>query len=491
MEAKVNKLKDGKLRHISAAAFAAFCLAVFTALFMLSIFRTVVHTEDAYLGEYVVTELDNGFLNIILLTILISASYLTYRACEHLKLRTMMIVMLLWTLIAGCVFVYSASRAPEGDAEIIANTAFLASKGNFMAMSDYFAHYPFNMGLAFYEELVFRFLQFGFPYISKGYCFMALEVLNVLLLCGSFFVLVITAGIIYESEEIQKQLCMLQMLFVPVILNCTSLSGRIPSFAFAMLSVWMATLFIKKRKISHAVLAGVFIGISLSMKMDSLVFLAVLTVVIAFYARNKKTFLGLILFTVFSVVVLAIPIFLCDQRMKTDFDNSELSLRTIMGLDETESGTLRYSGMYSAVSSQISHSAGSETKEYDSGERLELLYQQWNEPSFYSIFSNRSANHYRQTGALYDFVCGSGEVLLLEFMNLFQSLLLAGAAFASLSILRERSMIKLMPAMFLIGGLVLHLLFPSDSRYVMKYYLSLIPLTAYGFITFFDRFWAR
>lgn len=490
MKTEVHKLNSSQLQGYSAAGLSLLCFAVFAFLFFISIFRTVVFVDDPYLGEYALSELDNGFLNIILLTILVSASYLMYRACEHIKLRTLMILMLVWTLFLGCSFVYSASRAPEGDAEIIANTAYLASGGNYTAMSDYLDRYPFSIGMAFFDELVFRFLQFGFPHISKGYCFMALQVLNVLLLCAAFFSLVKITGLLYESEDMQKQVCLLLMLFLPAVFQCTSLSGRIPSFTFSLLAGWALIVYFKRHSLIYVVLAGIFLGIALSMKLDLLVVLALFLLMIVFRMRNRKAVMGFVLFAVFSMAMFYMSTFVCEHRVKTEFENSELSLRTVMGLDETEEGSLIYSGMYSAVSSDISKSTGS-IKQENAADLVTAVHQQWNEPSFSSINSNQSSRHYRDTGRLYDLVCGSGEELLLEFMNLFQSFLLIGAVFSMVKLLRERDFLKLMPALFFVGGVVLHLIFPSDSRYAMKYYLALIPLTAYGLGSFFDHYWAK
>ncbi len=489
MKTEVDKLNTRRINGCVTMTVALVCFAVFALLLLVSVFRTVIHVEDAYFGERVLSELDNGFLNIILLTILVSASYLTYRACEHIKLGTLMILMLIWTLVLGCGFVYSASRAPEGDAEIIANTAYLASNGNFTAMSDYLDEYPFSIGMAFFDELVFRFLQFGFPQISKGYCFMALQVLNVLLLCATFFSLVKITGLLYESEDMQKQVCLLLMLFLPAIFQCTSLSGRIPSFAFSMFSIWALLVYFKKHSLVHAVLSGIFFGISMSMKLDSVVLLVLFLLLFAFRMKNLKAVVAFVLFVLFSVALFSVPNAVCEHRVKTEFENSELSIRTIMGLDESEEGSLIYAGMYSAVSSDISKSTGS-VKRQDATDLLTAVQQQWNEPSFCSLYSNQSSRHYRDTGRFYNLVCDFGEELLLEFMNLFQSFLLIGAVFSMVKLLRERDFLKLLPALIFMGGIVLHLVFPADSRYAMKYYLALIPLTAYGFGAFFGR-WAK
>lgn len=488
-----NSIKDRKLYENSAVIVAALCMVFLAILFSVSIFRTVVYADDVRLGEYMLSEVDSGFFNIILLTVMACASYLVYRVCEHIDFKLLNALMLLWILFWGFMFVYSASRVPEGDAELIANTAFLSAGGNYSVMAEYLNQNPFGVGLAFYEELLIRFLKIGFPDISKGYCFMALQLVNVFLLAVSALMLVELGGILFGSKDVQKLLSLFLMLFVPVYLGCTAVNGKLAAFSFSVAALLFFVLYSNKRKIWFVLISAVCMGISLSMKLDALVVLAAIILVwLICVAKERKTkaFIAFSLFAFTTVSVSVAPLLLHSYRSEGNALSSVTTLREAMGFDETERGNLIYSGMYSAVNYNISGVYEIE-KKTEHEDIITEFYRQWNEPQFGSIHSNKNSNHYRETGRLYNFVCNSGEKLISMYLNLFQSFLLGGAVISMVRLMRERQLFKLLPAIVLLGGVVLHLIFPAESSYAMKYYLIMLPLSAHGYWVFFERFWAK
>ena len=69
--------------------------------------------------------------------------------------------------------------------------------------------------------------------------------------------------------------------------------------------------------------------------------------------------------------------------------------------------------------------------------------------------------------------------------------LLLGAVMAVFRLLKQRDIIKLLPAVVFMGAAVLHLIFPADSSYVMKYYLLLLPAVSFGYCSFFENHWEK
>ncbi len=464
----------------------------FTAfLFILSLFRTVSCRVDAYLGEYTFTALDNGFLNILMLVIVICLTYLLHFCLDHFRLRPFLLVLCLWTIGFGFCFVYSASRVPGGDAEIIASTAYLAAKGNFTAMADYLNAHPFRIGLAFYEEVYFRLLLELFPDISRGYCFMSLELLNVLFLGLSYWGLVELCGSLYHSEPAQKLTAVLLMLFVPAILRCTSVNGAIPSFSLSVLGLCAFARFLEKPGLRSLLAGALCMGLALSMKVDAaLVLLAILLIWLlwALRGRRLKGLLALLLYLALVAAVELMPVFLCEQRAQTDYGDGDLNVRTVMGLDEMENGSLRYAGMYTAASEEIASSASRSRQEAREVSNFDSFSRLWNEPSFHSLYINQSCQHYRETGPLYKLLCEQDSWLLLRCLDMFQSFLLAGALLAALLLLWERELGKCLPLLVLLLGLLFHLFFPADSRYALKFYLLLVPLAAFAYSRAFAHY---
>jgi len=473
---------ENELVAFSSVFVPAFTLIIALYLLSSSLVCSYSLTYDSYLGEIVGLQRDNPFLAFILVIICCCLMYLFNMECARIKQKILISVMLCWTLVLGYGFVYSASRIPAGDAEIVAGAAFQMAKGNVNGMNEYFSKYPFRLGLAFFEELCFRVLMLLAPDISRGYCVMALQVLNVILLAVCFYALTRISFLLFESERCEKITALLLTLYTPVILSCNSLSGRIPAICFSLISIWAYLCYRKNKSIDSALICVGAMGIAQCLKLDSLIILVALIVIMLLEAVSGAGWkrIWLMLFTLaFSLLMIFAPVALYDIRYESDLIGADVTLYSAMGLGEEEDTYLHYDGLYSAMSFG---SGGDEESQIENTPFSWLAVQeQWNEPSFRTLYNNRDSMHYRETGFLYQLICYDVEWLALAQMNLHQNMLLLGFIAGLLALVKKRGTVRMMPALCVLGGFLFHLLFQARSQHAMRYYLMMVPMAAYGF----------
>jgi len=471
-----------KISVWSAAAVALISLPISLLLFFMSVSHTFYIGTDSNLAELKELRVDNPYVTILFIIILVCMLYLFNQGTGYIRRLPLVAVTLIWCFVLGFGFVYSASRIPAGDAEIVANAAFQMSRGNLNGMESYFEQYPFRLGLALYEEVFFRFLAFIFPGISRGYSIMALQVVNVLLIALSFYAVLHISALLYDSEKAEKMSALMLICAIPIIINGTSLSGRVPALTCSLLGMWSFLLFMKDEKPGYAAACALLLGIAQSIKMDSVVILIAILIVMAikFLCSRKRSILILMASCVlFSALIMSLPMVIYQARIGNRVFADDVSVYSAMGLAEEEDQYLHYDGLYSAMNHAVSQKVVEQNKVSSKG--WESLNEQWNEPSFRTLFNNRDSLHYRETGILYRLLCYDMERISLSFMNLWQSFVLFGFIIGIIRILIKRDIIKALPVICVLGGFLLHLFYRAQSQHAMKYYLLMIPVAANGF----------
>lgn len=481
-----NRRYDSELVEFSASFIPAFTLVIVICLLFCSVCSSYGLVYDEYLGEVIGMKRENPFLTVILMIICTCLLYIFNMESAHVKKNLLIALMLCWTIVLGYGFVYSSSRMPAGDAEIVAGAAFNMAKGNASGMHSYFEKYPFRLGLAFFEEICFRVLMLFAPSISRGYCVMALQVLNVLLLALSFYALTRISFLLFESELCEKITALFLMFYTPVILSCNSLSGRIPAICCSLIGIWAFLQYRKERDFISALLCVAAMGLSLCIKLDSLIILIALLIIMVLEAVGEGSWRGikLLLCTLaFSLTMVFVPTAIYDLRFEADLIEGDITLYSAMGLGEEEDAYLHYDGLYSAMSYG---SGGDEDSQIENAPFSWLAVQeQWNEPSFRTLYNNRDSMHYRDTGSLNRILCYDMEKLVLGQMNLQQNMLLLGFAAALFFLIRKRDTVCLLPVLCVLGGFLFHMLFQARSQHAMRYYMLMVPVAAYGFESMF------
>ena len=158
-------MKHGRLDRYTPRIekLGAAVILILTMLFMIYLTASAfLQTTDISIadpsGEYAEIYLDNIFLNLILVCILLAALYIFYRHGMEIKLRRLEIALPCWTFILGAAFIASVKlRAPwYSDSYYVTYAAQRAAVGDYSAMENYFVRFPFQLGYVLYSEIFFR-----------------------------------------------------------------------------------------------------------------------------------------------------------------------------------------------------------------------------------------------------------------------------------------------------------------------------------------------
>ena len=465
------------------------CMSFIAAavLFLMAISRTCWIVADGTNGGLAEIRSDNPYYNIIFIVILGCVLYLFDKGHSYIRKLPFLAAGIALSALLGFAFVYSASRIPAGDAEIIANAAFQMSRGDYSGMEEYFTAFPFSLGLAFFEESFFMILKLLFPSISKGYSFMALQMANVIMLAVAMLAVIKISGLIFKSERTERICALMLFTAFPIMLSATSLSGRTPALMFALLSMWMLLAYFREDKLTYAVISAVFIAFAVSIKLDYAVFLIAELVVIFLESMQKgrpRMMFLLPVFLAFSIACPAVSMVIYAEKSGAELLDGEHNVYAAMGLADEEDRYLSYRGIYNAMNYAMEGTKGS---------RAELgkttwksVQEQWNEPNFRTLQNNRDSIHYRKTGFVYKKICYDNEKNIVNFSNMWQMLLLIGFMLGLACQLKRGSIAALLPVLCVLGGFLMHVIYSAQSQHAMKYYIMMIPIAANGFEKAFD-----
>ena len=200
MDASARDLRPG------AERFSRFCAAVVLALmtlvmgylFIMSMLATSDISTGEGFGELLVFRQDNVLVNLGLLILCVGLLYLFWRFSDKIRLSTLTVILLAWTVVAGALFVMSSKLQPSQDSYVVSFWAMQSAKGDTSYYHFYFKRFPYQFGYALYEELIFRLVFLVLPNIPEGFASMLVQAGNVVVegLLSAGFEALVHQGII-------------------------------------------------------------------------------------------------------------------------------------------------------------------------------------------------------------------------------------------------------------------------------------------------------
>ena len=87
-----------------------------------------------------------------------------------------------------------------------------------------------------------------------------------------------------------------------------------------------------------------------------------------------------------------------------------------------------------------------------------------------------------QPAIVYSIVYGKGRIIFQWIMNVSQNIIYLGAACYCIGIVKRKKLdfTQAFLILFIFGGMLFHELWEGSSRYVIRYYICLLPIAAYG-----------
>lgn len=504
------------IRFLQTTSFILFgLLAVVSFLWTASI-------ENPY--EYIIEiKPDNPLGNLLFLCCLFGIFFGIQSLFSHRKRGNgiLLILTCLWVFGASFFWIYFSKNGPIADGASVYYAAKRFAVGDFSSISyrdSYFSVYPFQLGLAFFYEMVFRLVRNDNFHILQGINALCLVLCTISQyhLCGRFF----------REKRAQIYTLLFTGFCAPLLMYGAFVYGEIPSITCTLFGTWMLLLFlegqgqffsetVKSFSPFFRALFGILAVISLSfgvlVRKNSLVFLMALGItVVLWLLHNKSRFSGrtFALYAAYFILLFSLSVEILPLVQNRYAARSGASINPgvpaisylAMGLSETEVGP----GFYSGYNFETFTNAA----DYDPKAAAEISLEDYRERVSYFVenpgyslrfFCKKFCAEWIDTGwavfpATYNSLgerppfleslfSGPLHAPFKGYINGYQMALYLASAAATLSLFRRRKEQDIFVYLFPLtafGGALLFLIWETSGRYILPYAVFMLPYGGYG-----------
>lgn len=434
------------------------------------------------------------------LILVLSRRILADSGKQERNIRILFGVVLAWVLLFGAVFIVISGSAPVSDQLMVIRSAEKFLEGDFESFryGRYLYYYPSQLGLAAYEELVFRICGSGEQGIR------ALQVLNV-----AGMGLSLTAGYKitrYLFRELRVTACFLLLYgsCFPFLMYSVYVYGDVPATALSLVAVWQLLRYKRDGKKSALVLMILTVSTGVLIRNNSLIVLIACISVLLVPAVSKRNWKYCL-----SIVLLASAVFGVSHGVKLLYearsgeeihDGMPAVLWIAMGMQEGDKEAGWYNGYSMYTYQDVCQYNGEAAAELGKAEirkrakdflknpfyaadfYVRKFTSQWNEPTYGCfIMTLATEEDEERTGLPQSIYYGKVNKCLLIFMDSYQFLIYALVLLLLLKKRKEKEPLDFYLLLIVIlGGALFHILWEAKSRYVLPYFVMMLPMAAGG-----------
>lgn len=428
-----------------------------------------------------------------------------YNILDKVSYRVMCIFNCIYALVICLLAVWVYHCGVVCDAMHVSNVAVQFLNGDYQSFfnSTYFLIYPFQLHMAAYFQLVYT--LFG----AENY--IAFEILNACYITLIMFLLQRITYELFEDELICKWEIIFSSLLFPLFLFTTFVYGDIPGFLVAVLATYFTIRYLKTNQWKCAVIAGICLALGVLVKENDAIFIIAVVIAIILKAMKDKNFRPVLI----AIIVLALSqsgmkivdqVYLNKAGMDKMPPGTPLISWMVMGIqdygDENQNGLGWYNGYninvfvesdydYDVAFDKSVNSIKEAALEHihNPGHAIYYYYRkfvsQWNDPTFQSLIMNEwYSRHVEQTPAWNFFNYGMGRTVLFHLMNIIHFIMFVFIAIGLIAFLKKWSLEGSFVLLCIFGGMLFHeAVWESKGRYVLPYYVLLVPFAAFGCVT--------
>ena len=422
------------------------------------------------------------------------------------RIRILLGLVLLYTLCFCVLWVKGAGCIPVGDQASVCTAAEGFRNGDYSMLTQdsyekYLFIHPHQLGLTALIELIFACFGNG--------NFQAFEYLNCLgaVLC------------VYSGHRITRLLAkdkrgivyylLLAACCFPLFFYVTFVYGEIPSLTYSLLAVWMYLEYQRREKKRCLAACCAACALACLIRNNSLILL------IAFVSIWLITGLGKCQWKAFAAAGLLVVAFLLsrfglcslyEERSGVSLnEGAPMILYVAMGMQKGEgapgwsNGYIlhAYWGASEFDSDLASAIALEDIRASVSGFRSDPLYMaefyrekftsQWNDPT-YECFAMTHINGWERCGVVNSMYVGKLHTLMTWFMNQYQSLIFTGVFLWILYYYwRDKPLEDQVLLVTVLGGFLFHMMWEAKGRYILPYFVMLLPMAAVGMAELAER----
>lgn len=492
-----------KLLKLADRMISILGLLLFGILTGISLFTTVYFTT-----QYEEIPYQKGDLFPVVVLVCAALTFLMYCASQWIlgkeemqekRIRILLGLVLLYTLVFCVLWVTGACCIPVGDQASVCTAAEGFRTGDYTMLTrdsyeKYLFIHPHQLGLTALIELIFAVFGVG--------NFKAFEYLNCL---GA--VLCVYSGYRITRLLTEEKRAWIYYLFLaagcfPLFFYVTFVYGEIPSITYSLVAVWMFLAYLKKQKWQYGLGCCIFCSLACLIRNNSLILLIAFLCVLLVKAVGKRQWKQLV-FSVLLVVCflgsrLGLRTFYEMRAGITLNEGAPMILYVAMGMQDGEGapgwsngyilhnywGQSEFDGTLSEEMAkrdiQASLKGFEEDPLYAGAFFGEKFTSQWNDPT-YECFAMTHINGWARCGVVNSMYDGKLHTLMTWFMDQYQSLIFAGVFLRLIfGFWRKKELEDQILLIFIIGGFLFHMLWEAKGRYILPYFVAMLPMAAIG-----------
>ena len=488
------RLRTGKLEPLAERVVAILGILIFALLSITSLIFTRYFPAD-YSGEIPYNRVDFFvFTAALALVIGILAMWLGRVLLRYEK--AVLAVVLLWMLLAGVLWIGLAKSSPISDQGMLYTSAQRFLEGNYgrLEYGKYLYYYPFQLGMVAYESVILK--LFGLER------YQALQLMNVL---GSLFCVYSgyrITGYLSRKKEAGVVYLLLMAVCFPLIVYTVYVYGDVLAAALSMGAVWQFLRYIREGRKSGAMWLMVLLAAAILLRNNCLITMIALICILGVRALAGKNW------KYFGVAAVLLVACLGSGRLIRQYyeqksgiavnDGMPSILWIAMGMQEGDKEAGWYNGysmyVYQDECRYDSGTAGalglaevkSRAKEflknpaYGADFYFRKFTSQWNEPT-YGCFIMTNATEEERSALGESLYTGLPNRILEKFMDAYQLLIYGAVLYLLISEWKEKRGLEWYALLIaIIGGVLFHELWEAKSRYVLPYFIMMIPMAAAG-----------
>lgn len=425
---------------------------------------------------------------------------------QEKRIRILLGAVLCWTLAFTAWWVFAAKCIPVGDQASVCTSAEGFRTGDFsMLTMDSYERYlyihPHQLGLTALIEVIFALFGNG-----NHLAFQFLNCLGaaVCVFCGYRITRLLT-----EDKRAWIYYLFLAAVCFPLFFYVTFVYGEIPALTYSLLAVWCFMEYRKKR--GWKWLAGCCAACTLAclIRNNSMIlliaFVLILLATVAGERKLRPVLASFLLVAVFLGGRFCLRTVYELRSGEEINDGAPMLLYVAMGMQKGE-GAPGWSNGYilhnywgeSEFDSEASTAmAVQDIKTSVKGFAEKPLYavrfytekftSQWNDPT-YECFAMTHVNGSARGPVANSMFDGKLHTLMTWFMNEYQSLIFIGVFFWLLSgFWRKKGLEDHTLLITIIGGFLFHMLWEAKGRYILPYFVMMLPMAAVGLSRLTER----
>ena len=422
------------------------------------------------------------------------------------------IILLLLPICFCSWWIINSANLPSSDAKSIYDIAVRAKNHDLLPMAptgSYMSLWPFQAGFVMFEETILRLL----PAADE----MTIQWANVFFVFLSLISLYMLVRRLFLTKRTRYMWCILMVFCFPFYFYVNNMYSDIPSFALSMFGVWMISEFLDKPFWIKILLAGMGIAGGVAIKKNSLIFVlaCMLVLMTQLFTKNWKRHLIVCIAIVLATLAgNSFPRYFYEYRAQNSLGQGvPVSAYIAMGLQWSEerspggwngyhSDLFLENDYNSELTAQISKENIADSLHYmidHPAYGIQFFYyksvEQWNREDFACLYSTLDF-YAERSQAAWNIYQGPVKDKWMTFMSIYQSIVYVGAfvfctrgfwVWRKNKSLDEQEMKdtsadlwQLVLLVAFIGGFLFSLIWEAGARYVMPYFIVLIPYAAEG-----------